>query len=96
MLGDGSIACAVRTKDAHLDQTRLLVLILEKCAVLADLPSERSFAAEVFPGALLMSLGIANPLGGSLALELGDRSEDRQHELGDVVARNITAKIEEP
>jgi hypothetical protein len=45
----------------------------------------------------LMGLsGVANPLADSLALELGDRSKDRQDELGDRVAGDIAVKIEAP
>jgi hypothetical protein len=43
-----------------------------------------------------LGLGVGQPLGEPGPLELRDRGQDRQHELGDPVARAVATQVEQP
>src|SRR5271167_4148165 len=84
--GDAPVTAAGCAQVAHYCESALFSLVLDQRSILADPPAEWPIAAEILPGAPLMALGIANPLADSLALELGDRGQNGQDELGDAVA----------
>ena len=48
----------------------MLVFVRDQRAILVDLPTEGSLAAEVLPGAPLMTLGVADTLADAFPLEL--------------------------
>src|SRR4029077_6438232 len=94
--GDGPITAARRAQVTHFSKCSLFCLVLDQRAFLADPPAERPIAAEILPGAPLMALGVADSLTDPLTLELGDRGENGQNELGDAVAGDVATEIEKP
>src|SRR6266849_5384260 len=96
VVGDAPVTVPRRAQVTHFGKSALFGLVFDQRAILTDPPTERPIAAEVLPGALLVTLRVANPLADPLALELGDRREVREDELGDAIAGDIATKIEEP
>ena len=94
-LGDGPQRLSLRPQRDHFADGLLLGLMRDQLAVVAAPEPKRDFPAEVSAARLLVGLHLPDALADAIALGLGEGGGDRQEQLGQAVAGNVAAQVEQ-
>lgn len=76
----------VRAQATGVDNKRLLCFIGQKIAVVADAEAELDDLAEISVPLALIALHLGDPLTNAVPLSVGDRGQDREHQLTNPIA----------
>ena len=94
-LGDGPQRLSLSPQRDHFADRLLLGLMRDELAVVAAPEPERDLAAEISAARLLVGLHLSNALADAVALGLGEGGGDRQEQLGQAIACNVAAQVEQ-
>ena len=79
----------------HFPNCFLLAVVRDKLALVAGTEAERDFSAEIAAARFLVGLHLPDALSDAVTLGLGECGGDRQEQLGQAVAGNVAAKVEQ-
>ena len=94
-LGDGPQGLSLPAQRDHFPDGLLLGRDLDQLARFAPPEPKWDLSTEIPPARFLIGFYLPDPLADAVALGLGERGGDRQKQLGQAVAGNVAAEVEE-